>query len=236
MKPGSVIVDLAVERGGNVEGARPGEIVDTANGVKIVGYLNVPGRIAAIVLGALRQEPARLRRAADRQGRRSRSRSSGTTRSSRRRADPRRRDRASELRAQGPEPAAPRGGRTMANETSERSCSSSAQAAARRRARSRRRGAGLRRSARRRRGRGGACGDRRRDRSLRLPAVDLRAGDLRRLLRGLVGDAGAAHAADGRDQRHLLGDRRRRAARGRRRRVDAGDGAGLGARSSASSR
>lgn len=46
MKPGSVIIDLAVERGGNVEGAVPGEIADV-NGVKIVGYLNVPGRIAA---------------------------------------------------------------------------------------------------------------------------------------------------------------------------------------------
>jgi len=47
MKPGSVIVDLAVERGGNVEGAVPGEVVTTANGVSIVGYLNVPGRLAA---------------------------------------------------------------------------------------------------------------------------------------------------------------------------------------------
>ena len=47
MKPGSVIVDLAVERGGNVEGAVPGEVVVTANGVKIVGHLNVPGRVAA---------------------------------------------------------------------------------------------------------------------------------------------------------------------------------------------
>jgi NAD(P) transhydrogenase subunit alpha len=46
MRPGSVIVDLAVERGGNVEGAKPGEVVD-AGGVKIVGYLNVPGRVAA---------------------------------------------------------------------------------------------------------------------------------------------------------------------------------------------
>jgi H+-translocating NAD(P) transhydrogenase subunit alpha len=46
MRPGSVIVDLAVERGGNVEGAKPGEVVDVGN-VKIVGYLNVPGRIAA---------------------------------------------------------------------------------------------------------------------------------------------------------------------------------------------
>src|SRR5690606_4019629 len=47
MKPGSVIVDLAVERGGNVEGGVAGKVVTTANGVKIVGHLNVPGRIAA---------------------------------------------------------------------------------------------------------------------------------------------------------------------------------------------
>ena len=46
MRPGSVIVDLAVERGGNVEGAKAGEIVDTG-GVRIVGHLNVAGRIAA---------------------------------------------------------------------------------------------------------------------------------------------------------------------------------------------
>ena len=47
MKPGSVLVDLAVERGGNVEGAKAGEVVTTANGVRIVGHLNVAGRIAA---------------------------------------------------------------------------------------------------------------------------------------------------------------------------------------------
>jgi NAD(P) transhydrogenase subunit alpha len=46
MKPGSVLVDLAVEQGGNVAGARPDEIVETG-GVKIVGYANLPGRIAA---------------------------------------------------------------------------------------------------------------------------------------------------------------------------------------------
>jgi NAD(P) transhydrogenase subunit alpha len=46
MKPGSVLVDLAVERGGNVEGAQAGQVVDV-NGVKIVGHNNVPGRIAA---------------------------------------------------------------------------------------------------------------------------------------------------------------------------------------------
>jgi NAD(P) transhydrogenase subunit alpha len=45
MKPGSVIVDLAVERGGNCELSKPGEVID-ANGVKIAGFLNVPGRIA----------------------------------------------------------------------------------------------------------------------------------------------------------------------------------------------
>jgi len=47
MKPGSVLVDLAIERGGNVEGAKPGKIVETANGVKIVGHLNWPARMAA---------------------------------------------------------------------------------------------------------------------------------------------------------------------------------------------
>src|SRR3954470_14223756 len=46
MKPGSVLVDLAVERGGNVEGARPGEVADVG-GIKIVGFTNVAGRVAA---------------------------------------------------------------------------------------------------------------------------------------------------------------------------------------------
>jgi NAD(P) transhydrogenase subunit alpha len=46
MRPGSVIVDLAVERGGNVEGVQPDAVTDV-NGVKIVGYRNVPGRLAA---------------------------------------------------------------------------------------------------------------------------------------------------------------------------------------------
>ncbi len=47
MKSGSVIVDLAVEAGGNVEGSKPNEVVTTANGMKIVGWTNLPGRIAA---------------------------------------------------------------------------------------------------------------------------------------------------------------------------------------------
>ena len=46
MRPGSVIVDLAVERGGNCECAKPGEVAEVG-GVTVVGYLNVPGRIAA---------------------------------------------------------------------------------------------------------------------------------------------------------------------------------------------
>ena len=46
MKPGSVIVDLAVESGGNVEGAVAGEVVER-HGVRIVGHKNVAGRLAA---------------------------------------------------------------------------------------------------------------------------------------------------------------------------------------------
>ena len=46
MRPGSVIVDLAVEAGGNVEGAVAGEVVER-HGVKIVGHRNVPSRLAA---------------------------------------------------------------------------------------------------------------------------------------------------------------------------------------------
>lgn len=46
MKPGSVIVDLAVEMGGNCTLSKPGEIVEKY-GVKIVGHKNVPSRLAA---------------------------------------------------------------------------------------------------------------------------------------------------------------------------------------------
>jgi NAD(P) transhydrogenase subunit alpha len=45
MKPGSVIVDLASDGGGNCEATKPGEMVVTPKGVKILGYLNWPGRI-----------------------------------------------------------------------------------------------------------------------------------------------------------------------------------------------
>ncbi|WP_312127622.1 Re/Si-specific NAD(P)(+) transhydrogenase subunit alpha [Brevundimonas sp.] len=47
MKAGSVIVDLAVEAGGNVEGSRLDAVVTTENGVRIVGWANLAGRIAA---------------------------------------------------------------------------------------------------------------------------------------------------------------------------------------------
>ncbi len=46
MKPGSILVDLAVEQGGNVVGAVAGQVVDL-NGVRILGIPNLPGRIAA---------------------------------------------------------------------------------------------------------------------------------------------------------------------------------------------
>ncbi len=46
MKPGSVILDMAVEQGGNCTRSKLGEVVET-NGVKIIGYPNLPSRIAA---------------------------------------------------------------------------------------------------------------------------------------------------------------------------------------------
>ena len=46
MKPGSVIVDIASDAGGNVATTKPGEAITTANGVKVLGYSNWPGRIA----------------------------------------------------------------------------------------------------------------------------------------------------------------------------------------------
>ena len=46
MKPGAVAVDLAVERGGNIEGVVAGEVADV-EGVKVVGFSNMAGRVAA---------------------------------------------------------------------------------------------------------------------------------------------------------------------------------------------
>ena len=45
MEPGSIIVDLAAETGGNVEGSKPGEIVETAGGVRIWGGKDVPSQL-----------------------------------------------------------------------------------------------------------------------------------------------------------------------------------------------
>jgi NAD(P) transhydrogenase subunit alpha len=47
MKPGSVVVDLAAERGGNCDLTVPDQIVESPNGVRIVGYTDYPSRMAA---------------------------------------------------------------------------------------------------------------------------------------------------------------------------------------------
>jgi len=46
MKPGSVIVDLAAETGGNVEGTKPGEVITTPHGVRMWGGKDVPSQLA----------------------------------------------------------------------------------------------------------------------------------------------------------------------------------------------
>ncbi|MDR1512881.1 MAG: Re/Si-specific NAD(P)(+) transhydrogenase subunit alpha, partial [Propionibacteriaceae bacterium] len=45
MKPGSVIVDMAAAAGGNVAGSQPDKVVTTPNGVRIIGYTDLPGRL-----------------------------------------------------------------------------------------------------------------------------------------------------------------------------------------------
>ena len=45
LAPGSVVADIAVEAGGNVEGSKPEETVTTQGGVKIIGYANAPAHI-----------------------------------------------------------------------------------------------------------------------------------------------------------------------------------------------
>ena len=47
MKPGSVCVDLASANGGNVAQTEPDKIITTANGVKIVGFTDLPSRLAS---------------------------------------------------------------------------------------------------------------------------------------------------------------------------------------------
>ena len=46
MAPGTIIVDLAAESGGNVEGSKPGEVITTAGGVKIWGGKDVPSQLS----------------------------------------------------------------------------------------------------------------------------------------------------------------------------------------------
>ena len=45
MRPGSVVVDIAADNGGNCAATKPGEATTTGNGVKVLGYRNWPGRI-----------------------------------------------------------------------------------------------------------------------------------------------------------------------------------------------
>jgi len=47
MKPGSVVVDLAAEQGGNCDLTVPNEVITTPNGVKVIGYTDYPSRMAA---------------------------------------------------------------------------------------------------------------------------------------------------------------------------------------------
>ena len=239
-----------------------GEVVITANGVKIVGHLNVPGRLAASASALYARTSSPSSRRWSTRTAKVLARRTGTTSWSRRRLLTR--DGAIVHPTFQPQAGCGGTGRRPG-----RSATSPVSRLTRRRGqktRSRQSGGHHGRYAaatprqgpgRRRRAPGrppispqvyadqlaaavGRCrprGDRRGDRPLRLPLRHLRPGDLRRLLRRLVGDAGAAHAADVGDQRHLLGDRRRRAARRRRvARPTRDGGSWLGARPSASSR
>src|ERR1700730_7634278 len=205
MKPGSVLVDLAVERGGNVEGARSGEVADVG-GIKIVGYTNVAGRVAASASSLYaRNLYSFIETLVDK-----------TTKA----LDVKWDDELVKATALTRDGAVihpnfqPKSARTEffvipgrvegANPDSHRKPIS---------------GFRVRRAAPSRND--GLTGERHGSysagrRSLCVPAVDFRACRVRRLLRGVVGDAGAAYAADVGDQRDLLGDRGRRAARGRR--------------------
>ena len=63
MRPGSVIVDMAAEQGGNCELTVPGEVV-VRDGVTIIGYTDLPSRLAEAVLHAVRHQPAAPHRGA----------------------------------------------------------------------------------------------------------------------------------------------------------------------------
>ena len=53
MKPGSVVVDLAAERGGNCDLTVPDQKIVSDNGVTVVGYTDFPSRMAAQAIDAL---------------------------------------------------------------------------------------------------------------------------------------------------------------------------------------
>jgi NAD(P) transhydrogenase subunit alpha len=82
MKPGSVIVDMAASNGGNVAGSVADQMVVTDNGVKIIGYTDLPGRLPTQASQLYRHEPRQPDEVAHPgQGRRGSS-STGTTSSS----------------------------------------------------------------------------------------------------------------------------------------------------------
>ena len=58
MKPGSVIVDIAADGGGNCAATHPGEMYVTAGGVKVLGYRNWPGRIPVAASTLYAKKPA----------------------------------------------------------------------------------------------------------------------------------------------------------------------------------
>ena len=67
MKPGSVIVDMAVEQGGNCPLSEFGKVVEK-HGVKIVGPANLPAELRDRLLRAVLAQPAQLHHAHGRQG------------------------------------------------------------------------------------------------------------------------------------------------------------------------
>ena len=79
MKPGSVIVDLAAEQGGNCELTEPGQVV-VKHGVTIIGYTDLPSRLAKQSSTLVRDQPAAPRRGAVQGEGRRRSTSTWTTR------------------------------------------------------------------------------------------------------------------------------------------------------------
>ena len=82
MKPGSVIVDLAVEQGGNCPLSKPDQVVETDNGVIIMGYTNLPGALGGRHVDASMRATCSISSASSSTRRPARSRSTGTTRSS----------------------------------------------------------------------------------------------------------------------------------------------------------